>query len=211
MAGQGKGKRKGEERRERENNARCPRRRAARVGRSLLFHSGLQGAFRFFTLAHFERDSQRKTRSKHNPRGGWMYPVSHKECGERRNTETDSQHWSMCPPAVHRAIAAPFPAHPLAVMLSDCCRGASAMRDTRGTVLHTPAERSVVAHGHRGRVERTHCNDTRYPDRPALRPISQNGTPAPTKRCGRRGAGRADRRGRKADQGGADFPNLRRS
>jgi hypothetical protein len=28
---------------------------------SLLVYSGLQGAFRFFTLAHFERDDQRKT------------------------------------------------------------------------------------------------------------------------------------------------------
>jgi hypothetical protein len=28
---------------------------------SLLVYSGLQGAFRFFTLAHFESDGQRKT------------------------------------------------------------------------------------------------------------------------------------------------------
>ena len=28
---------------------------------SLLVYSGLQGAFRFFTLAHFESDDQRKT------------------------------------------------------------------------------------------------------------------------------------------------------
>jgi hypothetical protein len=158
------------------NNARCPRRRAARVGRSLLFHSGLQGAFRFFTLAHFERDSQRKSRSEHNPRGGWMYPVSHQECGERRNTETDSQHWSMCPPAVHRAIGAPSSACPSAVTLSDCCRGASAMLRTCRTVLHTPAERSVVAHGNGTRIERSHCNDMRYADCPPIRPISQDGT-----------------------------------
>ena len=174
--GQGKENRKGEERRERENNARCPRRGAARVGRSLLFHSGLQGAFRFFTLAHFERDSQRECRSEHNPRGGGMYPVSHQECGESRNTETDSLHWSMCPPAVHRAIGAPFPARSSAVRLSDCCPGASAMLHTCRTVLHTPAERSVVAHGNGTRIERSHCNDTRYTDCPAIRPISQNGT-----------------------------------
>jgi hypothetical protein len=50
------------------------------------------------------------------------------------------------------------------------------MPDMRGTVLHTPAERSVVAHGNGTRIERSRCNDTRYPDRPAIRPISQNGT-----------------------------------
>jgi hypothetical protein len=50
------------------------------------------------------------------------------------------------------------------------------MGDMCGTVLHTPAERSVVAHGNGTRIERSRCNDTRYPDHSAIRSISQNGT-----------------------------------
>ena len=62
--GLGKGKEKGRERRERENeesNARRPGEGSARRASLLVYDSGLQGAFRFFTLAHFESDAQRKT------------------------------------------------------------------------------------------------------------------------------------------------------
>ena len=34
---------------------------SARRASLLVYDSGLQGAFRFFTLAHFESDAQRKT------------------------------------------------------------------------------------------------------------------------------------------------------
>jgi hypothetical protein len=70
---------------------------SARRASLLVYDSGLQGAFRFFTLAHFERDAQRKTRSEHNPRGGWIDPVRHQERGECRNTYNDSQHWLYAP------------------------------------------------------------------------------------------------------------------
>jgi len=60
--GQGKGT--GQERKEREreeSNARRPGEGSARRASLLVYDSGLQGAFRFFTLAHFESDAQRKT------------------------------------------------------------------------------------------------------------------------------------------------------
>jgi len=60
--GQGKGT--GQERKEREreeSNARRPGEGSARRASLLVYDSGLQGAFRFFTLAHFESDDQRKT------------------------------------------------------------------------------------------------------------------------------------------------------
>jgi len=60
--GQGKGS--GQERKEREreeSNARRPGEGSARRASLLVYDSGLQGAFRFFTLAHFESDAQRKT------------------------------------------------------------------------------------------------------------------------------------------------------
>ena len=66
---------------------------SARRASLLVYDGGLQGAFRFFTLAHFERDSQRKTRSEHNPCGGWIDPVRPQECGQSRHTHNDSQHW----------------------------------------------------------------------------------------------------------------------
>ncbi len=63
---------------------------SARRASLLVYDSGLQGAFRFLTLAHFERDSQRKTRSEHNPRGGWIHPVRSQECGQCRHAHNDS-------------------------------------------------------------------------------------------------------------------------
>jgi hypothetical protein len=44
-----------------ESNARRPGEGSARRASLLVYDSGLQGAFRFFTLAHFECDGQRKT------------------------------------------------------------------------------------------------------------------------------------------------------
>lgn len=44
-----------------ESNARRPGEGSARRASLLVYDSGLQGAFRFFTLAHFESDAQRKT------------------------------------------------------------------------------------------------------------------------------------------------------
>jgi hypothetical protein len=77
---------------------------SARLASLLVYDGGLQGAFRFFTLAHFERDSQRKTRSEHNPRGGWIDPVSPQERGQCRHTRNDSQHW--LPPCQDREQSA---------------------------------------------------------------------------------------------------------
>ena len=51
---------RGEKERE-ESNARRPGEGSARRASLLVYDSGLQGAFRFFTLAHFECDGQRKT------------------------------------------------------------------------------------------------------------------------------------------------------
>ena len=56
----GLGKETGREREERKRATRAARERAGARRASLLVY-GLQGAFRFFTLAHFESDDQRKT------------------------------------------------------------------------------------------------------------------------------------------------------
>ena len=56
----GLGKETGGER-EREREQRAPPRERAGARRASLLVYGLQGAFRFFTLAHFESDDQRKT------------------------------------------------------------------------------------------------------------------------------------------------------
>jgi hypothetical protein len=56
------GKGTGEERKEREKKAtRAAQGEGSARRASLLVYDGLQGAFRFFTLAHFECDGQRKT------------------------------------------------------------------------------------------------------------------------------------------------------
>jgi hypothetical protein len=61
MSDEEKGKgREGKKARE-ESNARRPGEGSARRASLLVYDSGLQGAFRFFTLAHFECDGQRKT------------------------------------------------------------------------------------------------------------------------------------------------------
>ena len=55
------GKGTGEERKREKKATRAAQGEGSARRASLLVYDGLQGAFRFFTLAHFESDDQRKT------------------------------------------------------------------------------------------------------------------------------------------------------